>query len=267
LTQEYWPFATGAGATVTEARWSAMAKQWMPDGVLAGYLNQLQVFADSTGMQVKVRSGEAHIQGHVFRSDAEEILAVAANNSGSTRLDRVVVRLSWVAKTITIAVKTGTASLPALQQDSSVWEISLAQISVANLASTIASGNVSDLRTLVSSGLSASATDPPTANAQVTAGSLCKGSARVNNTGTPSLASDYNVSGVVDNGLGDVSVTWDRDFASVDYACVVTPGTTTNPRYATVQELNTGSVRVRTWNNSGAADDVGFTLAAFGTLG
>ncbi|MEJ5222856.1 MAG: hypothetical protein WHV44_00250 [Anaerolineales bacterium] len=150
MAQSYFPFDTGAGSTVTEAQWSKMARFWRNDGVLYDALNRLEVYADSTGMQVKVRSGAAWIKGHYFESDAQETLPISAAHATLNRIDRVVVRLNWTTNTIALAVLTGTPAstptAPALTQSSTIWEISLAQVYVGAAVSTIAAGNVTDER-------------------------------------------------------------------------------------------------------------------------
>ena len=150
MSQVYFPFDAGSGGSVTEAQWGLMAKQWLGTGVIKDQLNDMQVYADSTGMQVKVKTGQAWIQGHFFQSDAEVVLAIAASNATLARIDRVVARVDWSANTVTLAVLTGVAAsspvAPALTQNTSKWEISLAKISVAANASTIAAGNVTDER-------------------------------------------------------------------------------------------------------------------------
>ena len=42
------------------------------NGVIDSYLNSLQVYADSSGMQVKVKSGGAWVKGEYYENDAEE---------------------------------------------------------------------------------------------------------------------------------------------------------------------------------------------------
>lgn len=153
MTQTYYPFDAGAGSNVAESQWTKMARLWLPTGVIDGGLNELAVFADSTGLQVKVPSGRAWIEGHFFESDAQVTLAIAAAHPTNPRIDRVIVRVDWTANTIALAVLSGTAagspSAPALTQTTSTWEISLAQVAVAATATTIAPGDVTDERTTV----------------------------------------------------------------------------------------------------------------------
>ncbi len=150
MSKTYFPFDAGAGAGVTEAQWYQMARKWLGSGVLSGELDELEAYADSSGMQVKVKAGQAWIEGHFFKSDAEETLAIAAADASNPRIDRVVVRLDRVNNTIDLVVLTGTAaaspSAPTLTQNSSVWEIPLAQVSVSAGATIITAGNVTDER-------------------------------------------------------------------------------------------------------------------------
>jgi microcystin-dependent protein len=138
-------------ADVNQLEWSLMMREVLETGVLPGRLNELEVFADSTGKQVKVKSGHAWMLGHWYRSTAQETLAISDADAGNPRIDRVVLRLDWTANTILLAVLTGTPAVAPLaptptQVDNGVWEISLAKIAVAAGASTIALGDVSDER-------------------------------------------------------------------------------------------------------------------------
>jgi hypothetical protein len=139
-----------------EDRWSIMSRQWLPTGVLdvapfALSAAPLQVFADSTGMQVKVQPGAAGIRGFYYDSDAILTKSIAAANATNPRIDRVVLRLDAPLNTISVAVVQGTpAASPAVpsltQTDGGVWELPLAQVRVNAAVSTIQSSNVTDER-------------------------------------------------------------------------------------------------------------------------
>lgn len=148
---EYFPFDDGPGANSTESRWTEMMRKAIGTGVFSGELNEFEVYADATGMLVKVESGKAWLEGHMVISTAEEELVIAANASGNPRIDRVVLRLDWAANSITLAVKQGVAAgapaAPALQQDAAIWEVSLAQVAVDDAAPNIAAVDVTDERT------------------------------------------------------------------------------------------------------------------------
>ncbi|MCP8970578.1 hypothetical protein [Ectobacillus ponti] len=153
MTQTYFPFDSGAGANATETQWSKMAKNWLPTGVLKGVMNELLVFADSTGMQIKVNTGAAWMQGHYYESDAIVTLPIAAANATNPRVDRVALRVDWTLNTIALVVLQGTPAAtpaaPALTQNTSRWEISLAQVRVDAAVATIAAAKVTDERYIV----------------------------------------------------------------------------------------------------------------------
>jgi hypothetical protein len=152
MTKSYFPFDAGAGADVAEAQWKDMASFWRQTGVLSGELNELEVYGDSSGMQVKVKSGKAWVEGFYFESDSEEIVAISAADLTNDRIDRVVVEVDWTNNIIDLSVVEGTPagspSAPALTQNSSVWQISLAQVLVQAAASTIAAGDMTNERTM-----------------------------------------------------------------------------------------------------------------------
>lgn len=153
MVQTYFPFDSGQGANATESMWTKMAQHWLATGVIKSLLNELLVYADSTGMQVKVNSGSAWIKGHYYESDDIEIMAIGAADSANSRIDRVILRLDWTANTMELAVLQGVAAVspvaPTLTQNSSRWEISLAQVRVNAGVTTIAAGSVTDERFFV----------------------------------------------------------------------------------------------------------------------
>lgn len=156
LADSYTPFDSGAGASNTEAQWRnvfqyARAVGSGRNGVLRGVANSHEVFGDSSGLQVKLRTGEVSIQGHWGQTTAEKTIPVTPNSSGSTRIDRVVARANYTDNTIEFECIAGSSPTtpPTRTQNNSMHEISLATVSVANGAATIASTNVFDARDFV----------------------------------------------------------------------------------------------------------------------
>lgn len=146
----YVPFDAGAGANLTEDNWRKMARHWLGTGVLRGEDNELQVYGDSSGMQVKVKTGKAWVRGHYGESTAEKTLAIAVADATNPRIDVVVLRADFDNNLIELVVLTGTPAgspvAPAVTQSSAIWEVALAQVAVAAAAVTIAAGNVTDAR-------------------------------------------------------------------------------------------------------------------------
>lgn len=145
------PYDSGSGTQVSETLWRSMMKRATYDGVIMKVLNEFLCYGDSSGMQVKVKSGEAWIQGNWGQNNSERIIAIANNTSGNARVDRIVLRNDFVSKQIVIDVLQGTPAPsnpvpPGLTTDSTKWEVSIATVAVANGAATINSGNVSDQR-------------------------------------------------------------------------------------------------------------------------
>lgn len=107
---------------------------------------------------VSVAAGEAWVKGWRYVSDAAETLAIAPNASGNPRIDRVVLRISWVAQTVRLAVIQGAdAAVPALpgftQVYGTTWEIPLAYIWVANGFATIGDEDIHEERVFLSTAL------------------------------------------------------------------------------------------------------------------
>jgi hypothetical protein len=151
MTQTSYPLINSP--ILNQKQWSNMAQHWLETGVIQGVYSDLAVAQDTSGMQVKVLPGQAWIQGHFYESDAAEILAIGASDPVNVRLDRIVLRLDWDAGTIQLSVLQGvpsaTPSAPALTQNSSRWEISLATIRVEQGTGIILFTKITDERNLV----------------------------------------------------------------------------------------------------------------------
>jgi hypothetical protein len=133
-----------------------MMRHMLASGVLSGQGGEFEVYADSTGMQVKVKTGETWIRGHWGESTTEKTLGIAAapTATGQSRKDRVILRADFGANLIELDVLTGVAgttpAVPAMTQSTIMWEIALATVTVGNSVITIAAGDVTaDERLLV----------------------------------------------------------------------------------------------------------------------
>lgn len=144
-------FPTATSPIPTDAEWRSIAKYWLSTGIIRGTTSELAVYADSTGMQVKVSAGEAYVEGTRFASNAVETLPISTADATNPRIDLVVLRLDTVAGTVDFAVLTGTAAVspvaPTPTQTTTRWELPLAQVAVAAAAATIAAANTTDRRT------------------------------------------------------------------------------------------------------------------------
>lgn len=115
--------------------------------------------------------------------------------------------------------------------------------------------------------LTVTATDPPTADGVVTAGSLCKAFAYVTAGGGASLGQNYNVASVTRNGTGDFTVAWDRDFSAATYAVLVTIQDNGANLLWRVNGQAGGSADIHFRDTAGApAEPDAFAVACFGVL-
>jgi hypothetical protein len=134
--------------TYGETDQAEVQARFRPTGVLYEVGSRLAVSAPG-GMFVSVADGEAMVEGFHYKNTTAKTLAIAANVSGSTRYDLIVLRLDRTANSLTAVVKQGTpgAGSPALTQVvGGTWEFLLASVTVASGTLSITSGLLSDGR-------------------------------------------------------------------------------------------------------------------------
>jgi hypothetical protein len=152
LTDTYAPFDAGPGSSVMEGTWRKFMSHMMlgRSGVLKGAGLDAEVFGDSSGMQVKVRTGEFWLRGHWAEVTSTKTVPLSAAHGTLARIDRVVVRVDFSDNEIELDVVAGTAAssptAPAVTQNSSIWEVSLATVSVPAGDTSIGSNQVTDAR-------------------------------------------------------------------------------------------------------------------------
>ncbi|WP_175439144.1 hypothetical protein [Streptomyces vilmorinianum] len=143
MAQDSWPSPNHSAGSVTQAEYERIAQRFSDDGV-DGSPADTAVVAAGTGLQVTVRSGiYASVRGFAWSSGTvDTTLTIAGNTSGSTRLDRVVLRLDRSTWDVRAAIVAGTpgAGAPALTQNTGstgLYEIPLAQVTVINSATSV----------------------------------------------------------------------------------------------------------------------------------
>lgn len=115
----------------------------------------LQVNATAVASSnIQVQIGAALVNGRFYENTAVNTLAVTANSSGNARVDTVVLRADYLAQTVRLVIKVGTPAVspvrPTLQQDTSIWEMPLADIAVANGFVTISNSNITPRQRYIS---------------------------------------------------------------------------------------------------------------------
>jgi hypothetical protein len=146
----YAPFDSGPGSNVTEDGWRAMQRRMSVSGVVRNVLSEMLVFGDSTGMQVKISAGEVWVEGYWGQLASTKTAGIVTAHATLTRYDLVIAVVDWTNNVIQYDVLTGTPSstpvVPPLTQNSSLWQIPLAVVTVGPAVSTITAGNVQDAR-------------------------------------------------------------------------------------------------------------------------
>lgn len=165
MTMTSWPYVD---VDTTDIEYGRLYREMAATDGVVGSLgdNTLSLYANSTGMTVRMRSGSAILRGYMFYSTAEEVLTVEAADS-TARVDRVVLELNLSAPTIAERIKprvlrgvAGSSNPPVITQtDTGVFQISLATISVGASATSIAAAAVTDDRSWTDQKVGAWATD------------------------------------------------------------------------------------------------------------
>jgi hypothetical protein len=133
------------------AEWREYFNTLVKNGVVPGRDNELEVKPQGTpNKTVYIDLGAIFINGAIRIVDNVINLSFTDNTSGSTRIDRVVARLNLQESTrkLEFAVKEGDpgGGAPALTQTADIYEVSLAQVELANGYSTITSSEITDER-------------------------------------------------------------------------------------------------------------------------
>lgn len=131
--------------------WRQFFECLMTNGVISFVGDELEVVASSTPAKtVEVGLGGIYIEGIMRIPDEVQVLNIDENVSGNPRIDLIVARLNSTDRQIEFDVLKGTPESspipPDLTQTSSVWEIALAEISLANGYSVITSSEITDRR-------------------------------------------------------------------------------------------------------------------------
>lgn len=153
----YAPYDTGAGADVREDTWRKMMRHMRGStaagsGVLRGSTNEMMVYADDSGMQVKVRTGECWLRAAWGELEAEKTLPLAPSDSTNARKDRVILRNAFASDVIELDVLEGVPGAgvaPGVTQDTTKWETSLAIVDVPANDMSIEASQVVDARIFV----------------------------------------------------------------------------------------------------------------------
>lgn len=161
MAEDSWPKSTRNGGTINDYEHEQLVGTVDPSGLIGLLTDTPLVYADSTGMQIKVRANRyGLVRGKTWYSGPVEFTKpIGANTSGATRVDLVVLRWDRANNSVTLQVRAGVpgAGLPAPVQQvppattfgTGIWELPVAQVTVANNAATIAPANAVNLAWLL----------------------------------------------------------------------------------------------------------------------
>lgn len=103
-----------------------------------------------SGMAVNIAVGSGWINGYHYENTTVLNKTLETANGSFPRIDRIVLRWSFLDRSIVVSVLTGTAtaspSAPALTRNSDVYELCLAEVLVPQAATSISAGNITDTR-------------------------------------------------------------------------------------------------------------------------
>ncbi len=143
-------FNSSSGDRVYNASdFAAYFGKLVSNGIFYALATNLQVTV-SLGMKVAVLPGSAWINGYAYENTDLLELELATANGVNPRIDRVVIRWNAVNREIRLRILTGVASAspvaPDLMRNNDVYELSIADITVAKGVVSITAGNIIDTR-------------------------------------------------------------------------------------------------------------------------
>lgn len=120
------------------------------NGIFVKPSDCLQIFANGDSMSVTVRAGKAWVNGYYLINDDNYTLPLSVGDTTLNRIDRIVIRLDFVQRKMSVEVKKGTLSAspvaPTLKRDADAYELALADVYIAKGALTINQAAVTDTR-------------------------------------------------------------------------------------------------------------------------
>lgn len=124
------------------------------DGVFGQPSTSLNILATTpVAMSVKVSPGTGWIKGHYLTvpDNMDEVIAVPVANPSLPRIDSIIMALDNTDRMMKLYVRSGTAAASptavTLQRDADIWELELAQVTVAAGAGNITQTAIKDMRT------------------------------------------------------------------------------------------------------------------------
>jgi hypothetical protein len=143
-------FNSSSGDRVYDATdFAAYFGSLVSNGIFYSVATNLQV-SPGIGLAVSVAPGSAWINGYRYENTEDLNMPLATANGSNPRIDRIVVRLSRITRSIHLAVVAGvpaaTPVAPALTRTSDVYELGIADVLIPAAATSIVANNITDTR-------------------------------------------------------------------------------------------------------------------------
>ncbi len=150
MAEKYFPFRSVSGDRKYSAEdWAAYFALFLSNGVFYSSVDKLKVAANE-GMKVKVGKGAAFIAGRMYMLETDKIITLDTADGALNRIDRIVLRCDYTSRKITTEVVKGSYSenptAPALNRNSDIYELALADVYVAAGVISITQSNITDQR-------------------------------------------------------------------------------------------------------------------------
>lgn len=108
------------------------------------------IVTSNNDMSINVGSGKAYINEKWIENDKTVNYSIDASDTAYARIDTVVIRLDYTARTISIKILKGTASptptAVSITRNSSVYDLKLAEVKVNANVTKITTSDISDYR-------------------------------------------------------------------------------------------------------------------------
>ncbi len=125
----------------------------------------LGVTPGEDGLSVQIDTGYAFVKGYMYKNDTVMTKQLDVSDSMLDRIDRVVLRLDEVDRSIHVEIKTGTFSStpqpPSIEVTSTVKELTLAQVRANKGATAVTAKDITDERFADTCGLVSSLIEIP----------------------------------------------------------------------------------------------------------
>lgn len=124
-------------------------KGLITNGVFEKVGKSLKVTSNND-MSINIGSGKAYINEKWIENDKTVNYSIDSSDSAYARIDTVVIRLDYTARTISIKILKGTASPTptaiSITRNSSIYDLKLAEVKVNANATKITTSDISDYR-------------------------------------------------------------------------------------------------------------------------